>query len=264
MSSTLWMKLQAGTCLAGSSAGTSLKRVIQLQRDGQDAMKEQWEADEARAAAAAEELMAEEVYEAAKAAAKKAKKQKAKARKQQARSSATSAAASPPAAASEVSAGACLQDVEAMAALHYSSSSGSTSHAVPPDQDTAGLQTQLQQLAVHDSAMHALPVRAVLEEEVATSASAGGGFHAGTAQAYGVAQGGNASFLDQLFCCPITQVLGPSHPTTLPILHLPVPTHPFPLPQTLLLCPSQPINICICSYGHNVCAMTKMSGLILQ
>ena len=210
-----------------------LRHVVHLQSEGHDAMKKQWEANEARAAATAEELVAEEAREAAQAAAKKAKKKKAKTRKQQTRSNATSASASPPAASepvvselsvSEAAVSGALaesslqaqKDVDPITTLHHISLSGSTSHGMPPDQDTAGLQAQLQQLTLHDSAMQTLPVHAVLDEEVATSAAADGGLPAGGAAAGVTPQGGHASFLDQLFCCPITKVLTPSNFTTVP------------------------------------------------
>ena len=61
-----------------------------------------------------------------------------------------------------------------MAVLHHSSLSGSTSHGMPPDQHTAGLPAQLQQLTVHDTVERTLPVRAALEEEMSTAAAAGG------------------------------------------------------------------------------------------
>ena len=105
-----------------------------------------------------------------------------------------------------------------MAALHYSSSSGSTGHGVPPDQDTAGLQAQLQHMTVHDSAMHTLPVHAALEGQLCTSAAAGG-FLTGSAAAVDASQGDDARFLDHLFSCPITKV---SHqmPYSLHLPHL--------------------------------------------
>ena len=137
--------------------------------------------------------MAEEAREAAKAAAKKAKKQKAKARKQQARSGADSAA--------ESSAGASLQaeqDVEPMATLHQSRPPGST--AVSPDEHTAGLQTQLQHVSVHNSDMHTLPAPALLDEEASISGAAD------ALSAIDTSRGADESFLDQLFCCPITKV----------------------------------------------------------
>ena len=176
----------------------------------------------ASAAAAAESLVADEASEAAKAAAKKAKKQKAKTRRQQARSEATSTSppaasepsASKPSALGTSAAGSlqAQQNVEPTAAQHHSSPSSSIGHIVPPDQDAVGVQTQLQHMTVHDSVMHTLPVNVALDEQESTSAAAAaaaaaaGGAPAGNAAAVGASQGDVASFLDQLFCCPITKV----------------------------------------------------------
>ena len=200
---------------------TLLKGVKHLQRDGVDARRQ---AEEASAAAAAEELIAEEAHEAAQAAAKKAKKKKAKARKQQARSDATSA--SPPA-ASEASAGISLQaqqDVGPMATSEQSSPSGTRDCEMPPDQDAAGLQMQLQHMTVPDCAMPILHKPDVEDEQTLTSASADDGESLGHAVADDESQAGNASFLAQLLCCPITKVHAPSKPYLIPPSLCP-PTH---------------------------------------
>ena len=208
-------------------------------------------------AAAADSLVADEASEAAKAAAKKAKKQKAKARKQQARSDATSASppAVPPPSASEpsapgTSAGGSLQrqqDVEPEAALQLSSTLDGTGHGVPPEQDTAGLHAQLHSMTVHDSAKHTLPLHAALDEQESTPAAAAAAAAQapeGNAAAVDASQGDDATFLDQLFCCPITKVLSPSYylhpypPPTLPthsLVSLPIPYFIFkPTPPPTL------------------------------
>ena len=193
-------------------------------------------------AAAADSLVADEASEAAKAAAKKAKKQKAKARKQQARSDATSASPPPvpPLPASDpspigASTGGSLQrqqDVEPEAALQLSSTLDGTGHGVPPEQDTAGLHAQLHSVTVHDSAKHTLPLHAALDEQESTPAAAAAQAPEGNAAAVDASQGDDATFLDQLFCCPITKVLSPSYylhlypPPTLPthsLVSLPIP-----------------------------------------
>ena len=159
---------------------------------------------EVTATAVAEELVAEEADEAAKAAARKAKKQKAKARKQQARSDAT--------AASERSAAPSMQSEQDMvqaATLRQGSPSASRGNEALSDQDAADLQTQLQQETAQDSAVHALPDRAVLDEPRSASAAVAGGSPAGSSAAVNAPQGADASFLDQLFCCPITKVMLP-------------------------------------------------------
>ena len=190
-----------------------LKGLEHLQREGRDARQQkQRKAEEASAAAAAEELIAEEAREAAQAAAKKAKKKKAKARKQQARSDATPAS-SP--AASEAAAGLSLQaqqDVGAMATLEQGSPSGTRGCEMPPDQDAAGLQVQLQHMTAPDCAMPTIHEPAAKEEQVLLSASTDVCESADSAVAHGNSPGGNATFLDQLFCCPITKVHAPSLP----------------------------------------------------
>ena len=198
---------------------------------------------DASAAAAADSLVAEEASVAAKAAAKKAKKQKAKARRQQARSDATSGSASTPAASEpSASAEASLhrqQHAVAMATQHQSSPSGSTGQAMPPNQDTAGLQAQLQHMTAHDSAVHA-----ALDEQVVTSAA--GGSPTGKAATVDASQGDDARFLNQLFCCPITKVLLPSY---YPYLHPPptLPTHPPlspPIPHSSCPFPASSTPVC--------------------
>ena len=205
--------------VAHVSLSTALKGIIHLQRDGvytlqdvEEQQKTDEKADEASAAAAAEELIAEEAREAAQAAAKKAKKKKAKARKQHARSDATSASASPAAAASEASAGASLQaqqDVGFKATLKQSSLSG-RGREMPPDQDASGLQMQLQHMTVLDCAMPTL--HDAHDKQELASASADVDDSAGNAMADDNSPASNASFLDQLFCCPITKVHAPSYP----------------------------------------------------
>lgn len=157
------------------------------------------------ATAAAEQLVAEEADEAAKAAARKAKKQKAKARKQQARSDAI--AASEPTTAPSLQS---QQDVEQASPLPHSSpsaSSGSTS-----DQDAASLQSQLQQNPAQSSAGHTLPVHVALDEPRLASTAVAGGSSAGSSAAIDAPRGADATFLDQLFCCPITKVTLPTTP----------------------------------------------------
>lgn len=163
---------------------------------------------EVPATAAAEQLLAEEADAAAKAAAKRTKKQKAKARKQQALSEATSA--------SEPSADLSLhtqQDQAPMATLHQSSPSASRGCGLSPDQDIVSLASQVQGMMGHDAAVLTPPA---LDEQLPTSATAADGGHAGSAAAVDTSQGDDARFLDQLFCCPITQVLSfdPQAPAT--------------------------------------------------
>ena len=160
---------------------------------------------EGSAAAVAEQLVAEEAQEAAKAAAKKAKKQKAKARKQQARSDATSA--STPSASAEPRLQ-TEQHEEPMATLHQ------LAHALPlesrgegsiPNPDIAGFQSEQRHTAEHASAMHSLLVQTVVdEEEVSNPGAAAGGLPAGNQ--VDSSRDADASFLHQLFCCPITKV----------------------------------------------------------
>ena len=230
-------------------------------------------------AAAADSLVADEASEAAKAAAKKAKKQKAKARKQQARSDATSA--SPPPAsdpsASGASTGGSLQrqqDVEPEAAMQLSSTLHGTGHGVPSEQDTAGLHAQLHSMTVHDSAKHTLPLHAALDEQESTPAPAAAAAQApeGNAAAVDASQGDDATFLDQLFCCPITKVLSPAYylhphqPPTLPthsLVSLPVPYFilkpPTPAPPLLpLSAPAEGTDKFLPS-KIMMCAMAKVS-----
>lgn len=171
------------------------------------------------ATAAAEQLVAEEAQEAAKAAAKKAKKQKAKARKQQARSDPTPAlAASPPASMLT------QHDVEPTTTVHQSSPSPPSVSESPAvanlhteqstasfaalhqvadellveeqgDQSLPGTDTALQQHALHD------------EDQMSRPAAAAEGVFSGKGQrAIGAPRAADATFLDRLFCCPITKV----------------------------------------------------------
>ena len=168
---------------------------------------------EGGAAAAAEQLVAEEAQEAAKAAAKKAKKQKAKARKQQARSGATEAAAAP-----------SLQPQHALDSMATPPQLGSSTKGPAPDKDNAGQQVQLQHRTAQDSAAHPLFAAAAQVEQVSSSAATPDGLHAGDAAAADASRGADASFLDQLFCCPITKV-----PSTRPPLEC------FPIRSDLCL-----------------------------
>lgn len=159
------------------------------------------------ATAAAEQLVAEEADEAAKAAARKAKKQKAKARKQQARSDAI--AASEPTTAPSLQS---QQDVEQASPLPHSSPSASRGSGSTSDQDAASLQSQLQQNPAQSSAGHTLPVHVALDEPRLASTAVAGGSSAGSSAAIDAPRGADATFLDQLFCCPITKVTLPTTP----------------------------------------------------
>ena len=230
LSSRMWMRLHAVIILVGSctvSNCTLLPGVTHLQREDRGPrQQEELIAEEASAAAAAEELIADEAREAAQAAARKAKKKKAKARKQQARSNATSASTS------EASAGARLQaqqDLGSMAKLEQSSPSGTRGCEMPPDQDASGLQMQLQHMTVLDCAMPTTHEPAAEDEQALVSASTVVCESAGSAMVHGNPPGGNATFLDQLFCCPITKVHAPS------FLYLNPPSLCLPT-----LCPSFP------------------------
>ncbi|KAL3163244.1 hypothetical protein ABBQ32_009644 [Trebouxia sp. C0010 RCD-2024] len=156
---------------------------------------------EVNATAVAEQLVAEEADEAAKAAARKAKKQKAKARKQQARSDA--AAASEPSAKTSMQS---EQDVEHTATVPQSSPSASRGGGSLSDQDTVGPQSQLQHKIAQDSAVYALPDQATLDEPRVASAAVAVGSPSTGAAAVEASQGADATFLDQLFCCPLTKV----------------------------------------------------------
>ena len=260
------------------------------------------------AAAAAESLVADEASAAAKAAAKKAKKQKAKARKQQARSDVTSAspppasqpaasqpAASQPAAsqvpasqpaasevpASQPSAGASLQtqqDAETTAAVYPTDSTG---HRLLPDQQHASLPAQLHCMTVQGSVTHTLPVHVAMDEqEPPSAAAAAGGTPAGNAAAVTASQRDDASFLDQLFCCPITKVLSSSYPS----VSIPIPYFSPPSPPHLLLPPHPAVPPCLsplsalaaishrilssmiwaCFCAFKICTMPKVSLCSLQ
>ena len=148
------------------------------------------------AAAAAEQLVAEQASEAAQAAAKKVKKQNEWKLILQVPS------------ASEPPAGASMQPqqiVEPIAPLHQRSPSGSKCAG---ESDTAGLQTQPQHLAVHNSAMRTLPAPTLLDEHVSASDAAADEYFAGN-PAIDASRGADPTFLDQLFCCPITKVPPP-------------------------------------------------------
>ena len=205
---------------------------------------------EGSAAAAAEQLVAEEAQEAAKAAAKKAKKQKAKARKQQACSEATSptepaAALCPPTPEpvvtlhqtdpSESSASGSSPDKDSPSQqlqLQHGTAQDTAVHpsSVPapqhdrgssecredetspdPDPDATGQQPQLHHRT------YTLEVNTALKEQVPSPATAaaeddtGHGAHAANAATANASRGADASFLDQLFCCPITKVLDLLH-----------------------------------------------------
>ena len=143
--------------------------------------------------------MAEEADEVAKAAAKKAKKQKARARKQQARLDAASADAI---LQSE-------QTSEVLGTLHLNGPAAGSAGEASPDQDTAGLQSQLQDKAAHSSIVHSStpedPVHVALEEP---RSSSGGSLPAvGAASPPDISRGADATFLDQLLSCPITKVI---------------------------------------------------------
>ena len=81
---------------------------------------------------------------------------------------------------------------------------------MPPDQDAAGLQMQLQHMTAPDCAMPTLHEPDVEDEQTLTPASADVGESLANAVADDNSQAGNASFLDQLLCCPITKVHAPS------------------------------------------------------
>ena len=175
---------------------------------------------EGSATAVAEPLV-EEADQVAKAAAKKAKKQKARARKQQARLDAASADATLQ----------FEQTSEILAKLHLDGPSASSAGEASPDQDTPGLQSQLQNKAAHNSVVHSStpedPVHVALEEP--RPASAGSLPAVGAASAPDISRGADASFLDQLLSCPITKVILSRRP------HPPIP--PPPAPPTWALAP---------------------------
>lgn len=183
---------------------------------------------EVNATAVAEQLVAEEADEAAKAAARKAKKQKAKARKQQARSDA--AAASEPSAKTSMQS---EQDVEHTATVPQSSPSASRGGGSLSDQDTVGPQSQLQHKIAQDSAVYALPDQATLDEPRVASAAVAVGSPSTGAAAVEASQGADATFLDQLFCCPLTKVKLAQPPGSTPTTRLLV-TLPAPLPRRTL------------------------------
>lgn len=159
---------------------------------------------EGSATAAAEQLVAEEAKEAAKAAAKKAKKQKqkAKAQKQQAPLDATPA--SEPAPEPGVQS---QPDVEPTGTSKKGSPSESRDLGLPPDQNIADVQSQLQHVTLPGSAR--LNVEdAALDKQAPAPAATACGLRAGNAAAaVDVSCEADTKFLDQLFCCPITKVL---------------------------------------------------------
>ena len=142
------------------------------------------------AAATAEELVADEDREIAKAAAKKAKKQKAKARKQQTHFDTTVAAAIAGSIDKESSNTALKQGaaeqglIGTMGDLDISQHRADQTSAV---QDPAAAQPQPQ--GSHGNGVHEK------------------GFGPGT----DAGQNGDADFLNQLFCCPITKVRNTQH-----------------------------------------------------
>ena len=199
------------------------------------------------ATAAAEQLVAEEAQEAAKAAAKKVKKQKAKARKQQTRSDATSVSASSP-----LPSMLTQLDLEPSTTLHPSSVSSPSASGSP-----AVANLHIEQSTAHIAALHqvanelpvegqtaqspigadtALPLHAPHggDEAPRPAAAAAGGLSAGKG-ATDTSRGADASFLDQLFCCPITKVAPP-------LCAMPPP----PLPSPTCLSPA-----CYASYLQN-------------
>ena len=159
------------------------------------------------ATAAAEQLMAEEAHEAAQAAAKKAKKQKAKARKQQACSDATSS--SQPLASPTGSSLQPQQDPDPKATLLQSSPSKSGGEDFLRDQAPNPFQSDMQHRTAQDSAVPVQPVHTALGEQKSTSHRSASGVPAASAAAVDAFPGAHATFLDQLFCCPITKVLPP-------------------------------------------------------
>lgn len=189
---------------------------------------------EVTATAVAEQLVAEEADEAAKAAARKVKKQKAKARKQQARSDAT-AASEPSAAPSTQS----QQDLELTATQPQSSPSESRGGGLLSDQNAVGLQSPLQHTMAQDSDVHAVADQAMLDEPRVTSAAVAVRSPSTSSAAVEASRGADVTFLDQLFCCPITKVTLPQLPGATPTIPPPVllpPPHfpPFalaPAPQ---------------------------------
>ena len=146
--------------------------------------------EDTSAAAAAEQLVAEVAKEAVKAAAKKAKKQKAKTRKQQAQSQATAAAALAGSIDRESSLVALRQGaaeqglIGTMGDLDISQHRADQTSAV---QDLAAAQPQPQ--CWHGNGVHEK------------------GFGPGTDEG----PNGDADFLNQLFCCPVTKVRNTQH-----------------------------------------------------
>ena len=162
---------------------------------------------DASAAVMAEELVADEDKEAAKAAAKKAKKQRAKAKKQQAHSEATAAAESAGSIDAQTSHSGAVTSTEStqqgtelareVSRLSISpdrhAESSSTEGAAGPDSDS-----------LHASAAHGRdsdPVPAAQDSDDAALDA-----RTASARAVDASRHGDAEFLDQLFCCPITKV----------------------------------------------------------
>ena len=61
--------------------------------------------------------------------------------------------------------------MDPMATRHHSSSSESSGAGASPDNDTDGMQPQLQHRTAQDSAAHVLPVHPVLDEQASTSSA---------------------------------------------------------------------------------------------
>ena len=106
-------------------------------------------------------------------------------------------------------------------ALHHNGFLGSREGGSFPDsdQDATGQQPRLQYRTTHEPpGLTRVSEDTALEEEVLSSATAAaehddGGYDmpATCAAAGHASPGADASFLDQLFCCPITKVLCPPH-----------------------------------------------------
>ena len=90
--------------------------------------------------------------------------------------------------------------------LLQSSTSQGRGDTLSPDQDTNNPEPDQQHRTALDSDTHTLPAHTAVDDEKPRSGSEAGALPAAGATATGASQGADASFLDHLFCCPVTKV----------------------------------------------------------